>query len=85
MITDIAHHIIQGIHRLVDRVQVAGFQALGSHIVSHWAALDDVTVIDQYAVGHLLASVLDQAGGAHQAEFIGGLILVIVEVHHIAV
>ncbi|MND63731.1 hypothetical protein D3C80_550480 [compost metagenome] len=85
MVADIADHIIQGVHGLIDRMNIAGLQALGRHIVAERAALNDVAVIHQYAIGGLLASLFNQAGGAHQTELVGRFILVVIEVHHVAV
>ena len=85
MVADVADHIVQRIHRLIDRMHVARFQPLGRHVVAERAALNDVAVVHQHRVGSLLARLLDQAGGAHQAEFIGWRVLVVIEVHHVAV
>ncbi|MNE37629.1 hypothetical protein D3C80_1314880 [compost metagenome] len=85
MVADIADHIIQGIHRLIHRVYITGFQALGRHIIAERAALNNVAVVHQHRIGCLLTGLFNQAGGAYQTEFIGRFILVVIEVHHVAV
>lgn len=85
VVAEVAHDIIQGIHRLVDRVNIALFQTLCGHIVTQRAALNNIAVIDQYAIADFLTRFLNQGCGTHQAKFFCGGIFVIVKVHHITV
>ena len=75
MVADVADHIVQRIHRLIDRMHVARFQPLGRHVVAERAALNDVAVVHQHRVGSLLARLLDQAGGAHRPNLSVGVSL----------
>ena len=85
VVTEVPHRIVQGIHRFIDRVNIALFQPLRRHIVAQRAALNDVAVIDQHAVFGFLACFFNQGCGAHQAKFFRGAVFVIVKVHHITV
>ena len=85
VVPDVANYIVQGIHRFIHWVYITGFQAFGRHIVAERAALNNVAVVDQHRISRLLACLFNQAGGTDQAEFIGWFILVVIEVHHVAV
>ncbi len=85
MVAQITYGVIEGIHRGEHRVNIAVLQALRRHVIAQWAALNQIAVIHQHAVGGLAARGVNQRGGAHQAKFFRRGIFVIVEIHHIAV
>ena len=84
VVAEVADAVIEQIHGLINRVYIALFQPFGRHVIAHWATLDNVTVIDQYAVFHFVASGINQARGAHQAELLGGGIFIVIKIHHVA-
>ncbi len=85
VIAEVTDAVIEQVHGLINRVNIALFQPFGRHVIAHRAALDNVTVIDQYAVFYFITSSVNQARGAHQPEFFGGGIFVVIKIHHIAV
>ena len=85
MIAEVADAVVQRIHCLVDRMDLALLKAFRRHIVAERAALNNIAVIHQHAVLYLLTRGMDQRRGAHQPELFGRGIFVVVEIHHVAV
>ena len=85
MVAEIADAVVQPVHRLPDRMRLSRIESFRRHIVAQRAALNHVAVINQHAVFHFRAGGGNQRGGAHQAELVGGLIFVVIEIHHITV
>ncbi|CCJ99605.1 NADH pyrophosphatase [Cronobacter malonaticus 507] len=59
MVAEVADGVVQHVQRFVDRMHVAVFQALRGHVIAQRAALDEIAVIHQHAVGGLLARGFD--------------------------
>ena len=85
MVSQIADGVIQGVHRLINRMHSPLFKSFCRHIVAQWATLNNIAVIHQHAVFRFRAGFFNQAGGSDQAEFFRRGIFVVIEIHHIAV
>ena len=85
VVAEVADGVIQGVHRFIDRMDLAFFQPPGRHVVPKRAALNEIAIVDQHAVIHFAACRIDQARRAYQSEFFRRGIFVVIEVHHVAV
>ena len=84
VVAEVAHRVVEQVHRFIHRVRIALLQPFCCRVVAHWATLNNVAVIHQHAVLHLVASGVNQARRADQAELLGGGIFVVIKIHHIA-
>ena len=85
VVTEVADGIVQGVHRFINRMNLAFFQPPRRHVIPERTALNEVAIVDQHAVFHFATRRIDQACRAYQAEFFRRGIFVVIEVHHVAV
>ena len=85
MVAEVTDGIVQGVHRFINRMDLAFFQPPGRHVVPERTALNQIAVIDQHAIFHFAACGIDQTRRAYQPEFFRRGIFVVIEIHHVAV
>ncbi len=84
MVAEVSNRVIQSVERFIDRVNVTVFESFCRHIIAQRAPLNQVAVIHQHAVFDFISGGMNQTCGTYQSEFFGCGILVIIEIHHVA-
>ncbi len=86
MIADIGRVITQKVHRLVNRMHLALFQAVAlCHVIAKRVALDQVTIIDQDDVFGLTARVFQQGRDLGQTDRIRRTVTIIIVIDQMRV